>query len=198
MIAILNYDMGNLRSVQKALQYLGYEAEIFDDIKGITSADKIILPGVGAFCDAIAALRKKEFDLVLKEAAEQGKPILGICLGLHLLFDVSYENGTHKGLGLLPGSIVKLPEGVKAPHIGWNDLTIKNASPLLDGLKQQPYVYFVHSYYAETEPSFVAATTYYGNELTAVVQKGNIFACQFHPEKSGDPGLRILTNFAGM
>ncbi len=197
MIGIIDYGMGNLRSVEKAFQFLGFDAQISDDIKFLEKADKIVLPGVGAFADAIATIRNKEFDKVIKESVGSKKPFLGICLGMQMIFDVSVENGEYEGLGLIPGVIKRLPNNVKIPHIGWNNLKIYKEEPLFSGL-ENPYVYFVHSYYLETEAPVVSATTFYGKEIQVAVQKDNIFATQFHPEKSGDVGLRILKNFAEM
>lgn len=200
MIGIIDYGMGNLRSVEKAFHFLGFQAELYDSPGELQKADLLVLPGVGAFCDAMNVLRRKEFDKAIKEAVTEGKQLLGICLGMQLLFDISYENGVHEGLGLLPGSIVKLPGGVKIPHVGWNSLEIKKEAPLFAGFCGCPeaYVYFVHSYYLETDAPIVAATTFYGREVPAAVQKNNLFACQFHPEKSGDTGLGILKNFGSL
>lgn len=196
MIAIIDYGMGNLRSVQKAFEYLGFEAVVTDDIFVMEQADRLVLPGVGAFCDAINTIREKGFDKVIYKAVEEKKPFLGICLGMQMVFDKSYEYGEYDGLGLIPGKIVLLPDNVKKPHIGWNDLNIKMRSPLFEGTGERPYVYFVHSYYLETDAPVVSATTFYGKEIQVAVQKDNIFALQFHPEKSGDVGLQILENFA--
>lgn len=196
MIAIIDYGMGNLRSVQKAFEFLGYEAAVTDDISVMKSADKLVLPGVGAFGDAISTIREKGYDKVIYEAAEQNKPFLGICLGMQMVFEKSYEYGEYEGLGLIPGKVVLLPDNVKKPHIGWNNLDIKMRSPLFEGTGESPYVYFVHSYYLETEAPVVSATTFYGKDIQVAVQKDNIFALQFHPEKSGDTGLKILKNFA--
>lgn len=198
MIGIIDYGMGNLRSVQKAFEFLGYKAEILNDRKEIEKADKLVLPGVGAFAEAIATIRKKEFDKAVFEAVEGKKPFLGICLGMQMVFDVSYENGEHKGLRLIKGEIKRLPDNVKIPHIGWNNLNIKNRGTLFEGLPENPYVYFVHSYHLETDAPVVSATTFYGKEIQVAVEKDNIFALQFHPEKSGDIGLKILDNFGGL
>ncbi|MBR1738558.1 MAG: imidazole glycerol phosphate synthase subunit HisH [Firmicutes bacterium] len=196
MIAIIDYGMGNLRSVQKAFEFIGHEAVVTDDISVMEKADKIVLPGVGAFGDAIDTIRKKGFDKVIYRAVEDGKPFLGICLGMQMVFEKSYEYGEYEGLGLIPGKIVLLPDDVKKPHIGWNDLNVKMRSPLFEGTGENPYVYFVHSYYLETDAPVVSATTFYGKEIQVAVQKDKIFALQFHPEKSGDVGLQILKNFA--
>lgn len=198
MIAIIDYGMGNLRSVQKALQFVGQEAVVTDDIKVIEKADKILLPGVGAFGDAIKTIKTKGFDKVIYDGVKSDKPFLGICLGMQMVFDKSYEYGEYEGLKLIPGDIKLLPDNVKKPHIGWNNLNIKMKSPLFDNLGESPYVYFVHSYYLETTAPVVSATTDYGKEIQVAVQKDNIFALQFHPEKSGDVGLEILKNFGGL
>ncbi len=195
MIAIIDYGMGNLRSVQKAFEFIGHEAVITDDPEVILRADKVVLPGVGAFSDAIKTIKEKKLDKAIYEAVESKKPFLGICLGMQLIFDKSYENGEFEGLGIIPGRVVRLPETVKIPHIGWNDLTIKKREPLFEGLGENPYVYFVHSYYLETDAPVVSATTNYGKDIQVAVQKDNVFALQFHPEKSGRTGLRILENF---
>ncbi len=199
MIAIIDYGMGNLRSVQKALEFVGQEAVITDDTAVMQAADKLVLPGVGAFGDAIATIRNRGIDKVIYDAVDKNKPFLGICLGMQLIFDKSYEYGEYEGLGLIRGEIKLLPDNVKKPHIGWNNLNIKIRSPLFEGLGESPYVYFVHSYYLETEDiPVVSATTDYGREIQVAVQKDNIFALQFHPEKSGDVGLEILKNFGGI
>lgn len=198
MIAIIDYGMGNLRSVQKAFEYLGFEAQVTDDVKVMERADKLVLPGVGAFSDAIKTIRDKGFDKTIYNAVDKKTPFLGICLGMQMVFDKSYEYGEYEGLGLIKGEIKLLPDNVKKPHIGWNDLHIKMESPLFEGLPENPYVYFVHSYYLETDAPVVSATTYYGKEIQVAVQKDNIFALQFHPEKSGDVGLQILKNFGGI
>lgn len=198
MIAIIDYGMGNLRSVQKALEYVGEVALVTDDINTMEKADKLVLPGVGAFGDAIDTIRKKGIDRIIYDAVDKNKPFLGICLGMQLIFEKSYEYGEHEGLGLIPGEIKLLPDTVKKPHIGWNDLNIKMRSPLFENTGENPYVYFVHSYYLETDAPVVSATTNYGGEIQVAVQKDNIFALQFHPEKSGDVGLEILKNFGGL
>ena len=195
MIAIIDYGMGNLRIVQKAFEYLGNKAVITQQPSEIQKADKVVLPGVGAFRDAMQTIKQKGIDKVLYDVVEQKKPLLGICLGMQMFFEKSYEYGEHKGLGILQGEIVKLPENVKIPHMGWNSLNIKKKSPLFEGLSQEPYVYFVHSYHLNTEADIVSATTYYGKEIQVAAQKENVFALQFHPEKSGDVGLNILQNF---
>ncbi|MBO5560598.1 MAG: imidazole glycerol phosphate synthase subunit HisH [Firmicutes bacterium] len=198
MIAIIDYGMGNLRSVQKAFEYLGFEAVVTDDVSVMERAERLVLPGVGAFGDAIRTIREKGFDKVIYKAVEEKKPFLGICLGMQMVFDKSYEYGEYEGLGLIPGKIVLLPDNVKKPHIGWNNLNVKMRAPLFEGTGESPYVYFVHSYYLETDAPVVSATVDYGKEIQVAVQKDNIFALQFHPEKSGDVGLRILKNFASL
>lgn len=200
MIAILDYDAGNLKSVEKALIFLGEECVITRDRREVRQADKLILPGVGSFGTAMEQLKKYEIDKMLKEAAEE-KPVLGICLGLQLLFDGSEESGGVEGLHLLKGSILKIPdkEGLKIPHIGWNSLLLSNGGKLFEGMEEEPYVYFVHSYYLKAEDeSIVKASAEYGVHIHASVEQGNLFACQFHPEKSSSTGLSILSNFAGL
>lgn len=198
MIGIIDYGMGNLRSVQKAFQFIGREALIAKKPKDLEECDKIVLPGVGAFEDAMNTIKNLGFDEAVYRSIEQGKYFLGICLGMQMVFDKSYENGEFKGLGLIPGEVVRLPETVKIPQIGWNNLNVKIREPLYNGLEESPYVYFVHSYHLETQAPVVSATTFYGKEIQVAVQKDNIFALQFHPEKSGDTGLRILKNFAAL
>ena len=195
MIAIIDYGMGNLRSVQKAFEYLGNHAVITDDVSVIQKADKVVLPGVGAFQDAMKTITQKGIDKVLYDIVDSKKPLLGICLGMQMFFDKSYEYGEHKGLGILQGEIKLLPNTVKIPHMGWNSLYIQKRSPLFEGLPEQPYVYFVHSYHLETNADIVSATTYYGKQIQVEEKKENVFALQFHPEKSGDIGLKILENF---
>ena len=201
MIAIVDYDAGNLKSVEKALAYLGEASIVTRDFKEIEKADKVILPGVGSFGTAMENLKKFELDKVVKEVTAEGKPFLGICLGLQLLFDGSAESEGVEGLGILPGDIVKIPdkEGLKIPHIGWNSLTLQNNGRLFQGLEEVPYVYFVHSFYLKAkEESIVKAVTEYSVNIHASVEKDNVFACQFHPEKSSTTGLKILKNFAAM
>ena len=195
MIAIIDYGMGNLRSVQKAFEYLGNHAVITDDVSVIQKADKVVLPGVVAFQDAMKTITQKGIDKVLYDIVDSKKPLLGICLGMQMFFDKSYEYGEHKGLGILQGEIKLLPNTVKIPHMGWNSLYIQKRSPLFEGLPEQPYVYFVHSYHLETNADIVSATTYYGKQIQVAAQKETVFALQFHPEKSGDIGLKILENF---
>lgn len=203
MIAIIDYGVGNLFSLQSSLSYIDAKAIITGDKTQIASADKIILPGVGAFADAMAKLKYHHLDVFLKEQAAAGKPILGICLGMQLLFEKSYEYGEHAGLGLLNGKVISmqglLPPELKIPHIGWNALHItKQQHPLLKHIKQNDCVYFVHSYFASQCEDSVIATTNYGIEMTAAVAKKNIYGCQFHPEKSGNVGLNILRAFCEM
>lgn len=198
MIAIIDYGMGNLRSVQKALEFVGQKAIVTDDIAEMERADKLVLPGVGAFSDAISTIREKGIDKVIYDGVDKDKPFLGICLGMQMVFDKSYEYGEYEGLGLIPGEIKLLPDNVKKPHIGWNNLNIKMRAPLFENVGESPYVYFVHSYYLETDAPVVSATTDYGKEIQVAVQKDNIFALQFHPEKSGDVGLEILKSFGGL
>lgn len=199
MIAIIDYDAGNLKSVEKALVSLGQECRITRDFDEIRKADKVVLPGVGAFGDAMDQLKKYELDKVIHEVAERQIPLLGICLGLQLLFDGSEESSGVEGLHLLEGDILRIPdkEGLKIPHIGWNSLSLQNSGRLFAGLPTQPYVYFVHSYYLKAkDPFIVKAVTDYSTTIHASVEQGNIFACQFHPEKSSTVGLQILKNFA--
>lgn len=201
MIAIIDYDAGNLKSVEKALTYLGEESVITGDARTILEADKVILPGVGAFGDAMENLQKRELDKVIKEVCMKNTPFLGICLGLQLLFESSEESPQAEGLGILKGQILRIPdkEGLKIPHIGWNSLTLQHQGRLFEGLEEHPYVYFVHSYYLKAEEEqIVKAVTDYSTCIHASVEKGNIFACQFHPEKSSSTGLKILKNFAGL
>lgn len=202
MIAIVDYGVGNLFSLKCSLQAIGAEVTVTGDAQQLKKADKLILPGVGAFEDAAKKLRDTGLDTVIKEEAARGKPILGICLGMQLLFEKSYEYGEHPGLGLIPGSVVPmegfLPENLKIPHIGWNALRMKKSSPLFRYIGESDCVYFVHSYFAAHCEDFVIADTEYGQWLTAAVQRENVFGCQFHPEKSGTVGLNILKAFAEM
>ena len=198
MIAIIDYDAGNLKSVEKALQFLGEEARVTSDAEEILSADKIILPGVGAFGDAMNKLNKSGLSEVIREAVQREIPLLGICLGLQLLFEGSDESQGVEGLHILDGQILRIPdkEGLKIPHIGWNSLNLQNDGRLFQDMKQNPYVYFVHSYYLKAvDESIVKATCDYSACIHASVEKDNVFACQFHPEKSSDVGLAILKNF---
>jgi glutamine amidotransferase len=199
MIAIVDYGMGNLRSVQKAIEYLGGEALITRDAGVIAEAERLILPGVGAFGDAMDNLRR--FGLIdpICRFAETGRPLLGICLGMQLLFNESEENGPHRGLGLIPGRVVRfaLSRTYKVPQMGWNRLTLTD-HPLWVGLGEAPYVYFVHSYHAERDAEATIAESDYGYPFPAAASRGNVMGVQFHPEKSGDVGLRILKNFMEM
>ena len=199
MIAIIDYEAGNLKSVEKALQFLGQECVITRAFHEIKKADKVILPGVGSFGDAMSQLKKFELDKVIHEVAAEQKPFLGICLGLQLLFEGSEESEGVEGLHLLDGEILRIPEqeGLKIPNIGWNSLDLQNNGRLFENLNGNPFVYFVHSYYLKArEESIVKATIEYSTHIHASVEKDNIFACQFHPEKSGTVGLQILSNFA--
>ena len=201
MIAILDYDAGNIKSVEKALNHLGQETILTRDFHEILRADKVILPGVGSFGDAMAHLKKYELDRAIREVVAEKKPFLGICLGLQLLFRSSDESPGVEGIGLLDGEIVSIPpkEGYKIPHMGWNSIEIKEGAGLFRGIENQSYVYFVHSYYLKADhPEDVAATTDYIVPIHASVEHGNVFACQFHPEKSGDVGLQILRNFCDL
>lgn len=197
-IAIVDYGVGNLKSVTNAMDYLGLKTCITSDRKELELADAIILPGVGAFPDAADKLRSTGLDRVLLAQAEQ-KPILGICLGMQLLLDRGEEVRECAGLGLVPGSVHKIETSLKLPHIGWNSLSFPNPSPLFAGVEAGSYVYFVHSFCAVADdPATVIAQTDYGVPVTAAVQKGNVYGCQFHPEKSGEVGLQILRNFGGL
>ncbi|MDE6699589.1 MAG: imidazole glycerol phosphate synthase subunit HisH [Acetatifactor sp.] len=199
MIAIIDYDAGNIKSVEKALQYLGEETVITRDGETILAADGVILPGVGAFGDAMGKLRDYGLVPVIRECADRQIPFLGICLGLQLMFEESQECPGVEGLCLLKGKILRIPGdgGLKVPHIGWNNLHFPHPGRLFEGLPEDTYVYFVHSYYLHAdEDEVVAASTEYGTLIHAAVEKGNLFACQFHPEKSSEAGLQILRNFA--
>ncbi len=199
MIAIIDYGVGNLFSLTSSFKKIGTDVVITSDEEVINSADKIILPGVGAFSDAIKKLKDTGLDKVLINCANKGKKIMGICLGMQLLFEKSYEYGEHEGLGLLKGNVIAmentLPENLKIPHIGWNALHFAKNSDLFKYIIENDFVYFVHSFYADNCEDSVIATTEYGKEITAAVQKDNIYGCQFHPEKSGSVGLNILRAF---
>ena len=199
MLAIVDYQMGNLRSVQKGFEKVGHSAVITSDPAQLAHASKIVLPGVGAFGDAIAELRRRDLVDPIRDAIEAGKPFLGICLGLQLLFDVGYEGGRHEGLGVLRGEVVRfeLPRQFKVPHMGWNELVIRRRAPLLQGLADRAHCYFVHSYYVVPEdPKIVATETDYHEPFCSMIWRDNVYATQFHPEKSQSNGLRILKNFA--
>lgn len=201
MISIIDYDAGNIKSVEKALQHLGQEVVITSDPEVILSSEKVILPGVGAFGDAMEKIRNRGLESVIQEVVNRKIPFLGICLGLQLLFDSSDESPGVKGLGILPGKIIRIPdqEGLKIPHMGWNSIQYKEGSRLFQGIPQNAYVYFVHSYYLAAEnPDDVAATTHYSTLIHASVEHENVFACQFHPEKSSTVGLKILENFVNL
>ena len=198
MIAIIDYDAGNIKSVEKAMHYLGQEVEITRDQERILAADKVILPGVGAFGDAMEKIRQYDLEGVIRQVVDGGTPFLGICLGLQLLFEESEESPGAKGLGILKGRIRRIPggEGLKIPHMGWNTLELSGNGRLFRGVPEEPFVYFVHSYYLEAEEEeIVKAVTWYGTKIHASVEKGNVFACQFHPEKSSSTGLLMLKNF---
>ncbi len=199
MIAIIDYGMGNLRSVQKGFERVGHEAAVTGDPAQVEQADKIVLPGVGAFEDAIAELRRRKMVDPVLRAIRTGKPFLGICLGLQLLFEESFENGRHEGLGVLPGKVVRfeLPKEYTVPHMGWNQLLIRRRAPILAGIEEGTQVYFVHSYYVVPSDSGVIATeTDYHEPFCSMIWHENVFATQFHPEKSQAQGLKILKNFA--
>ena len=200
MIGIIDYGVGNLFSLRRSLEYVGAQAVVSGDEAVLRSVGKLILPGVGAFGDAAAKLRATGLDRLVLEEAAVGKPLLGICLGMQLLFEESEEYGLHKGLGLMPGRVVamegRLPAGLPIPHIGWNGLTLTNpACPLFRDTKDGDCVYFVHSFYAEGCGDALAATAEYGRDLTATVWRDNVYGCQFHPEKSGPVGLQMLRAF---
>ncbi len=198
MVAIIDYGAGNIKSVENAVRYLGQEAVLTRDPSVILSADHVILPGVGAFGDAMIRLRKYGLDNVLREVVKKEIPLLGICLGLQLLFESSEESPGAQGLGILPGKVLRIPdgEGRKVPQIGWNDLTYPNEGRLFNGIEEGAYVYFVHSYYLRAgDPNIVTARTQYGVWIDAAVESGNVFATQFHPEKSEAVGMKILGNF---
>lgn len=200
-IAIIDYGMGNLRSVQKGFERVGHAAAITSDPAAIEAAQKLVLPGVGAFEDAIGELRRLQLVEPIRRAVEGGKPFLGICLGLQLLFEVSYEHGRHEGLGLLSGEVVRfdLPPQYKVPHMGWNQVFFRQAVPIFEGLADGQYVYFVHSYYVvPRDESVIATQTEYHHRFCSSVARGRLWATQFHPEKSQSAGLRILRNFAAV
>jgi len=199
MIAIVDYQMGNLRSVQKAFEKVGHPAVITSDPKQLQDAERIVLPGVGAFRDAMRELQDRQLIEPIQQAVQTNKPFLGICLGLQLLFDVSFEDGEHRGLGILPGRVVRfsLPRGFKVPHMGWNEVQIRRPAPILNGIDQGSHFYFVHSYYVEpSSDQVIAIETDYHRPFCSMVWRDRLFATQFHPEKSQQLGLRVLKNFA--
>ena len=199
MIGIVDYGMGNLRSVQKAFQKLGHQAFITSDPLEILDADKLVLPGVGAFADAMANLKEKELDRAIVEFIGSGRPFLGICLGLQLLFEESYEGGRYPGLGLVEGDVRKLPEGIKVPHMGWSRTWFVTDDPILKDIPSGSFFYYVHSYYAQPKDErMVICTADYGLEFVSGINKENLYAFQFHPEKSSSYGLKILRNFGEM
>ena len=198
MIAIIDYGMGNLRSVQKGFEKVGHAAVVTSSPSEILAADRLVLPGVGAFEDAMHELRVRGLVDPVRQSVAAGKPFLGICLGMQLLFETGHENGRHEGLGILAGDVVRfdVPAGYKVPHMGWNQLEIVKPAPLLAGLSASPYMYFVHSYYVvPKDRSIVAAESSYPDPFTAMIWRDNLFATQFHPEKSQESGLRIIQNF---
>jgi len=199
MITIIDYQMGNLRSVQKAFEHEGHEATITGDPAAIAAATKLVLPGVGAFADAMAELKRRDLVAPIRDSIDAGKPFIGICLGLQLLFDCSYEDGEHEGLGILAGEVRKfdVPREYKVPHMGWNQLHYENRPPIFAGIDDQTHFYFVHSYYVIPEDkTIVAGTAAYPDPFCAMIWRENLFATQFHPEKSQAAGLRVLRNFA--
>jgi len=199
MITIIDYAINNLRSVEKAFLSMDIPVRVSDDPATIRAASKLVLPGVGAFADAVQNLKAKKLHSLVVEKANTGTPLLGLCLGLQLLFSESEEFGRNLGFNLIPGKVKRLPADLKVPHIGWNQLHLKRPDPLLEGISEGDFVYFVHSYYAQpVEVGDILATTDYGLEFTAIARRGNVWATQFHPEKSQTIGLRILKNFAFM
>ncbi len=200
MISIIDYGAGNLQSVEKALRHIGCDCQVTADPGALLASQAAVLPGVGSFGDAMEQLRARGLEQPIHAFVDSGRPFLGICLGLQILFEESEESPGVPGLGLLQGKILRLPgdKGLKIPHIGWNSLSLKEGEPLFSGLPEEPFVYFVHSYYLRAQEDVVAATAEYGTLIHAAVRKGNLMACQFHPEKSGAVGLRILQNFAAM
>lgn len=202
-LSILDYDMANLRSVQKGFEHVGVAARIISTAAEVESADKLVLPGVGAFADAVATLRARGLDGPISRHVQQGKPLLGICLGLQILFDVGFEDGEHQGLGILKGRCVRFDvdatQGLKVPHMGWNQLTMRNPSPLFRDMPEGAGVYFVHGYHVIPEDqSIIASTTDYGGDFVSSIRRDNLMAVQFHPEKSQAVGLRMLANFAAI
>lgn len=197
MIAVVDYGAGNLHSLRRALERQGLEVAIADSPAALDAAEAVVVPGDGAFGPAMERLRALGFAGQIREYVRSGRPFLGVCLGMHLLFEASEEGGDHRGLGLFAGRVVRLPPTVKVPHMGWNQLRVHRPTPLLEGVPEGVYVYFVHSFVAVPEdPTLIAATTEYGGPVAAVVGRGSVWATQFHPEKSGPVGVRILANFA--
>jgi imidazole glycerol-phosphate synthase subunit HisH len=199
MITIVDYGMGNLRSVQKGFEKLGFDARVTEQSEEIRRAEKLVLPGVGAFADAMQGLRSRQMVEPVRDFISSGRPFFGICLGMQLLFDWGYEDGEYEGLGVLPGKVVRFAAnpGYKVPHMGWNQLRVRRPAPLLNGVEDGSFVYFVHSYYVlPMDDSITTAETDYGGSFTSIVWRDNIFATQFHPEKSQQVGLRLLRNFA--
>lgn len=202
MVAIIDYGVGNLFSLKSSFSAIGADAVVTSSKSELERAESIILPGVGAFCDAAKKLKDSGLEDTVISLAKAGKPLMGICLGMQLLFEKSYEYGEHRGLGLIKGEIrpieTVIPKGYKIPHIGWNSLEIRKPTPIFENIKNGEYVYFVHSYYAADCENSVTAVSDYGAPLTASVQSGNVFGCQFHPEKSGETGLKILRSFVAL
>lgn len=202
MVAIIDYGVGNLFSLKSSFSAIGADAVVTSSKSELERAESIILPGVGAFCDAVKKLKDSGLEGTVISLAKAGKPLMGICLGMQLLFEKSYEYGEYRGLGLIKGEIrpieTVIPKGYKIPHIGWNSLEIRKPTPIFENVKNGEYVYFVHSYYAADCENSVTAVSDYGAPLTASVQDGNIFGCQFHPEKSGETGLKILRSFVAL
>jgi len=206
MITIIDYQMGNLRSVQKACESVGIAAKISSDPQEIAASEKLILPGVGGFGDAIAELRRRDLVEPIRDFVASGRPLLGICLGLQLLFETGYEGGTHQGIGLLEGDVVRfdwkklgIESSLKIPHMGWNQVQKRADVPILSEIKDQTYFYFVHSYYVRpADPSIVALTCHYGVDFCAMIRKDNLYATQFHPEKSQAEGMKLLAGFAAL
>ena len=196
MIGIIDYKLNNLRSVQKAFEKVGVSAFVSSDPKELAKADKLVLPGVGAFGSAMENIKKLGFEEIVREHAAAGKPLIGICLGMQLLFSTSYENGTYTGLDIMHGEVKQFPNTMKVPHIGWNQIEMKTKSKILSGVEDKSFVYFVHSYYAVPSEDVTLTTTEYGFHFTSVVQKGEVYGIQFHPEKSQKAGLQMLKNFA--